>query len=56
MLWAVLITYGLIGCSDRRFVMFPVGLVHQRLIDLKGGSGIKLPQVTSILGVRATIF
>ena len=36
MLWAVLITYGLIGCSDRRFVTFPVGLVHQRLIDLKG--------------------
>ena len=36
MLWAVLITYGLIGCSDRRFVTFPVGLVHQRFMDLRG--------------------
>ena len=27
MLWAILITYGLIGCLDRRFVTFPVGLV-----------------------------
>ena len=35
MLWAVLITYGLIGCSDRRFVTFPVGLVHQRFIDFR---------------------
>ena len=36
MLWAVLITYGLIGCSDCHFVTFPVGLVHQRYIDLRG--------------------
>ena len=36
MLWVVLITYGLIGCSDHRFVTFPVGLVHQRFIDLRG--------------------
>ena len=36
MLWAVLITYGLIGCLDRCFVTFPVGLVHQRFIDLRG--------------------
>ena len=30
MLWIVLITYGVIGCSDRRFVTFPAGVVHQR--------------------------
>ena len=35
MLWAVLITYGLTGCSDRRFVTFPVGLVHQRFINFR---------------------
>ena len=36
MLWEVLITYGLIGCSDRHIVTFPVGLVPQRFIDLRG--------------------
>ena len=36
MLWAGPITYGLIECLDRRFVTFPVGLLHRRFINFRG--------------------
>ena len=49
MLWIVLITYGVIGCSDRCFVTFPAGVYYLHF----GGEGsyiLTLPlEPTSIL-------